>query len=255
MHKSSVRCILERVDSMLKAASKLWSCICHWNNWPDSSRRMLAYRAAGLPITQDVFILTFTGSLWLVCLAIALALLATSFRFASLKTAKFLSGQPKPWTWVEITLWTVAATCQQGYLKILSTAVIIYSISDSIYHITSVTDVWMVMKYQWNDTDWGTQEYSQKHLSHCHFVYNKCCMDMPGNESRPLQWLTTSAIVWLAWLAVDRVTWYPSRFLSPTDFLQINSFALRVWLWLWWNNMNGPNIIHMTADSSVCNVF
>ena len=86
---------------------------------------MLAYRAAGLPITQDVFILTFTGSLWLVCLAVALALLAASFRFASLNTAKFLSEQPKPWTWVEIKLWAVAATCQQGDLTIVSTAVII----------------------------------------------------------------------------------------------------------------------------------
>jgi hypothetical protein len=75
---------------------------------------MLAYRAAGLPLTQDVFILTFTGSLWLVCLAMALVLLAASFRIASLQTAKFISGQPKPWTWVEITLWAVAATCQQG---------------------------------------------------------------------------------------------------------------------------------------------
>jgi len=80
------------------------------------SRRMLAYRAAGLPLTQDVFILTFTGSLWLVCLATALILLAASFRIASLQTANFLSGQSKPWTWVEITLWTVAATCQQGEL-------------------------------------------------------------------------------------------------------------------------------------------
>jgi hypothetical protein len=86
---------------------------------------MLAYRAAGLPITQDVFILTFTGSLWLVCLAIALVLLATSFRIASLKTAKFLAGQPQPWTWVEITLWAVAATCQQGDLLTLSSADII----------------------------------------------------------------------------------------------------------------------------------
>jgi hypothetical protein len=75
---------------------------------------MLAYRAAGLPLTQDVFVLTFTGSLWLVCLVMALVLLAASFRLASLQTAKFLSAQPKPWTWVEITLWAVAATCQQG---------------------------------------------------------------------------------------------------------------------------------------------
>jgi hypothetical protein len=75
---------------------------------------MLVYRAAGLPLTQDVFILTFTGSLWLVCLVLALVLLAASFRLASLQTANFLSGQPKAWTWVEITLWAVAATCQQG---------------------------------------------------------------------------------------------------------------------------------------------
>ncbi|XP_021931955.1 glutamate receptor ionotropic, kainate 3-like isoform X3 [Zootermopsis nevadensis] len=81
------------------------------------SRRMLAYRAAGLPLTQDVFILTFTGSLWLVCLLMALVLLAASFRVASLQTAKFLSEQPEPWTWVEITLWAVAATCQQGFSK------------------------------------------------------------------------------------------------------------------------------------------
>ncbi|PNF26908.1 hypothetical protein B7P43_G15113 [Cryptotermes secundus] len=82
------------------------------------TRRMLAYRAAGLPLTQDVFVLTFTGSLWLVCLVMALVLLAASFRLASLQTAKFLSGQPKPWTWVEITLWAVAATCQQGFSKV-----------------------------------------------------------------------------------------------------------------------------------------
>ncbi|KAJ4443322.1 hypothetical protein ANN_04990, partial [Periplaneta americana] len=81
------------------------------------SRRMLVYRAAGLPLTQDVFVLTFTGSLWLVCLVIALVLLAASFRIASLQTSKFQKSQTKAWTWVEITLWAVAATCQQGFSK------------------------------------------------------------------------------------------------------------------------------------------
>ena len=79
-------------------------------------RRMLAYRAEGLPLTQDVFVLTFTGSLWLLCLVAALALLAASFRFASLQTCKYLESKSEPWTWVEITLWAIAATCQQGLL-------------------------------------------------------------------------------------------------------------------------------------------
>ncbi|PSN33730.1 hypothetical protein C0J52_22470 [Blattella germanica] len=78
---------------------------------------MLIYRAEGLPLTQDVFVLTFTGSLWLVCLAIAIILLMACFRFASLQTSKYLEGRPMPWTWIEITLWAVAATCQQGFSK------------------------------------------------------------------------------------------------------------------------------------------
>jgi hypothetical protein len=76
----------------------------------------------------------------------------------------------------------------------------------------------MGTEYQWNDADWGIQKYSQKYLSHRHFVCNKCRMDMPGTEPRPLQWIATSAMVWLTWLAADWVTWYPSLFLSPQTF-------------------------------------
>ena len=90
------------------------------------------------------------------------------------------------------------------------------------------------MEYQWNDTDWGTQQYAYKNLSYCHFVRNKSHVDLPGNELRPLQWLTTWAMVWLRWLAFDWVTWYLSHFLSPTSSVDARTF--RKWTILQYNS-------------------
>jgi hypothetical protein len=38
---------------------------------------------------------------------------------------------------------------------------------------------------QWNDTDTEEQVHSDKHLSQCHFVYNKYYMFLPGIEPGP----------------------------------------------------------------------
>lgn len=52
------------------------------------------------------------GSLWLCFLAL-LVILAICFRFASEQYAK-LYPKYESWTWVDITLWVIAAACQQG---------------------------------------------------------------------------------------------------------------------------------------------
>ncbi|XP_068084991.1 probable glutamate receptor [Anabrus simplex] len=77
-----------------------------------STNRVLVYRAADLPLTEDVLILTFTGPLWL-CLLLVLALLAVCLQFSTSQNAK-LRPEQTPWTWIEVTLWAIAALCQQG---------------------------------------------------------------------------------------------------------------------------------------------
>nr|CAD7453809.1 unnamed protein product [Timema tahoe] len=78
--------------------------------------RVLVYRASGLPLTQDVFVLTFAGSLWL-CLLVMLAVLASCIHTVSQWRLKLPGNKEENWSWVEVTLWGVAAACQQGYSK------------------------------------------------------------------------------------------------------------------------------------------
>nr|CAD7397722.1 unnamed protein product [Timema poppensis] len=80
------------------------------------SSRVLVYRASGLPLTQDVFVLTFAGSLWL-CLLVMLAVLASCIHTVSQWRLKLPGNREENWSWVEVTLWGVAAACQQGYSK------------------------------------------------------------------------------------------------------------------------------------------
>lgn len=74
----------------------------------------LVYNPNKLHFTRDVFILSFSGSLWLVFISLLL-FLAICLRFATYQYSLIKSCY-EDWTWVEITLWAVAAACQQGIL-------------------------------------------------------------------------------------------------------------------------------------------
>jgi hypothetical protein len=39
----------------------------------------------------------------------------------------------------------------------------------------------------WNDTDRGNLNYSEKNMSHCHFIHCKSHIDYGGVDARPLQ--------------------------------------------------------------------
>jgi hypothetical protein len=43
----------------------------------------------------------------------------------------------------------------------------------------------MTMEHWWNDADRGKPKYSEKNLSHCHFVHYRSLMDGPGIEHGP----------------------------------------------------------------------
>ncbi|KAK9871510.1 hypothetical protein WA026_012881 [Henosepilachna vigintioctopunctata] len=75
-------------------------------------RYSLLYKTEKLHFNKDIFILTFAGTLWLVFLVL-LVFLALCLRIASVQYSKIYSDH-EPWSWVEITLWAIAAACQQG---------------------------------------------------------------------------------------------------------------------------------------------
>lgn len=84
----------------------------NFNNNLFNCSLILVYKPSKLRFTKDIFILTFAGSLWLVFFAIMI-LLAICLRIS---TRKYSMMRPKYelWSWVEITLWAIAAACQQG---------------------------------------------------------------------------------------------------------------------------------------------
>lgn len=76
---------------------------------------VLVFNPDRLHFTRDVFILTFTGSLWLVFLSVLL-FLAICLKLAA-NQYSLIKSHDEDWTWVEITLWAIAAACQQGNLR------------------------------------------------------------------------------------------------------------------------------------------
>ncbi|XP_045464970.1 uncharacterized protein LOC123674136 [Harmonia axyridis] len=78
----------------------------------DIGRYSMLYKAKKLHFIRDIFILTFSGTLWLVFFVL-LVLLALCLRIATLQYSK-IDRNKEPWSWVEITLWAIAAACQQG---------------------------------------------------------------------------------------------------------------------------------------------
>ena len=66
---------------------------------------------------KDIFVRTFAGSLWLIFLAI-LTVMCICLGISTSYLCRFCLECSK-WTWVEITLWAIAAACQQGeYLNV-----------------------------------------------------------------------------------------------------------------------------------------
>ncbi|XP_044746027.1 uncharacterized protein LOC123307687 [Coccinella septempunctata] len=78
----------------------------------DIGRYSMLYKAKKLHFIRDIFILTFSGTLWLVFFVL-LVVLALCLRISTLQYAK-IDRNKEPWSWVEITLWAIAAACQQG---------------------------------------------------------------------------------------------------------------------------------------------
>lgn len=74
-----------------------------------SSRYALIYSFQNK--AKDIFVLTFVGTLWLVFLVVLL-LLAVCLRISTHYYSRIYNG--RRWSWVEITLWAIAAACQQG---------------------------------------------------------------------------------------------------------------------------------------------
>ena len=196
MHKSSFFCIPERVN-IFTVASKLSSCICHWNNWPHSMQahvgiqsRWLAHHSRCVhPNLHRFAVAGVSGS----------STGPAGCQFPVCVTEH-----------CQVLVWT-AQTVDMGrdYTVGSGSHMSARWSNDSVnccHHMTSVIDVWMDMMCRWNDTDWGTDKCSENCLSSCHHFCNNCRMDMPGPEHRPLQWLTSWAIVWLIWLGVDWVT-------------------------------------------------
>lgn len=84
-----------------------------------NSRYVLIYKPSKLSFTEDIFILTFAGTLWL-CFIIVLIVLAI-FLWIFTRQYHRIYGYAE-WGTVEITFWAIATACQQGrslfYLQI-----------------------------------------------------------------------------------------------------------------------------------------
>lgn len=73
---------------------------------------VLIYKSNAFISSNDIYILTFSGTLWLVCL-VFLIVLGICLRITTIHYSK-RHPEHEPWSWVEITLWAIAAACQQG---------------------------------------------------------------------------------------------------------------------------------------------
>ncbi|XP_044270144.1 uncharacterized protein LOC123014905 [Tribolium madens] len=113
--------VINNLTHLINNKIDLVICHPHIENLPSNvtelypiikSNLILVYKPSKLRFTKDIFILTFAGSLWLVFFAIMI-LLAVCLRIS---TRKYSTMRPtyESWTWVEITLWAIAAACQQG---------------------------------------------------------------------------------------------------------------------------------------------
>ncbi|KAL3275738.1 hypothetical protein HHI36_020484 [Cryptolaemus montrouzieri] len=75
-------------------------------------RYSMLYKTEKVHFTKDIFILTFVGTLWFIFF-ILMVILALCLRIATVQYSKIYDGY-EAWSSVEITLWAVAAACQQG---------------------------------------------------------------------------------------------------------------------------------------------
>ncbi|XP_068892754.1 uncharacterized protein [Tenebrio molitor] len=113
--------LIDNFTTLVNGEVDLLICQPHFENLPLTviesyptikTNLALVYKPSKLNLTKDIFILTFAGSLWVVFFAIMI-LLALCLRIS---TRRYSAMRPnyESWTWVEITLWAIAAACQQG---------------------------------------------------------------------------------------------------------------------------------------------
>lgn len=76
------------------------------------SSRALVFDPSHLSLLEDVFVLTFSSTLW-ICFFVSIVLLIISFQFST-----WIHSLVRPdheyWSWFEVILWAVAAVCQQS---------------------------------------------------------------------------------------------------------------------------------------------
>ncbi|KAL0280202.1 UNVERIFIED_CONTAM: hypothetical protein PYX00_001571 [Menopon gallinae] len=80
-----------------------------------SSTKSFVYSPSKLPLTRDVFVLTFSPMLWLSFFA-SVVLLILCFRLSTWIHSR-LRPDHEPWSWIEIIMWANAAICQQSYSR------------------------------------------------------------------------------------------------------------------------------------------
>lgn len=75
---------------------------------------VLLYKPTNLSFSNDIFMLTFTGTLWL-CFLLLMVLLGICLKISTKKYHE-IHSENQQWSWVDITLWAIAAACQQGLI-------------------------------------------------------------------------------------------------------------------------------------------
>ncbi|KAK9711772.1 hypothetical protein QE152_g25279 [Popillia japonica] len=73
---------------------------------------VLLYKPEKISSTKDIFIITFTGTMWMIFFCI-LVIAIVAFRICT-KHYHIVYQDHFLWTWVDITFWAIAASCQQG---------------------------------------------------------------------------------------------------------------------------------------------
>ncbi|GJQ86462.1 hypothetical protein Trydic_g10369 [Trypoxylus dichotomus] len=76
------------------------------------SKFVLVYKPEKLNSTKDIFIITFTGTLWLLFICI-LVLSIVLLRICTKYYHVVYQDHPL-WSWIDIAFWAIAASCQQG---------------------------------------------------------------------------------------------------------------------------------------------